>query len=139
MIADTIPKVERPEGNLHESSYFEVYFKDGSMVSEKNTNWSALSEEANVKIMGGTKTVFLSTKDVASMKVYHKGLETDIAVPEGCRIYQSIKGMASFMSTGQRMDNNTAIGRFVGIVKDGEVIEERYLDGQGNNVIGFKK
>lgn len=139
MISESIEKTEREAGNLHETSYFDVVFRDGSSVSEKNVNWSAFSYLADVELMGAQKKVFLSNLQISCIKVTHENLSTEIEVPEGCDVYQSIRGQASFMSTGQRIENRTVIGRIIGIVKGGEIIEERYVDVQGNQVIGFKK
>lgn len=123
---------------MHSSSYFEVQFVDGSKVDERDVNWSSISEERTVRILGGSKTAFVCKHPVDLVRIVHDGLSTEIDVPDGCEVYQSIKGETVMMSTGERISKST-LGRFVGIVKDGEVIEERYLDGQGNQVIGFKK
>lgn len=138
MINEQIPKVIRESGNLHESSYFEVVFADGSMVNEKDTNWSDISEEKIVKIIDSQKIAKVCKFPVKKILVRHNDLFTEIDVPEGCEVYQAFKSESRFMNTGESL-GNALLGRVVGLIKDGEVIEENYIDIAGNNVIGFKK
>lgn len=138
MISDSIKRVERETGSLHDTSYFEVDFNDGSTISEKDVNWSDISEEATVATRGGAKVVMQSKLPVSKFRLFHNSLSTEIDIPEDCKVYQAFKSEALFMSTGEKMSDRI-IGRVVGVIKDGEIIEERYLDALGNQVIGYKK
>lgn len=138
MIADNFTKVER-DNDFHKDSYFEVTFSDGSVRSEIDTNWSEMSEGGN-KVVGyrsGTKAVRVATVSVKSIKITHGALSTEIEIPEGCEVYQAVKADTAYIVGGST--HTSTLGRSVGLVKDGRVIEERFLDAQANMVLGFKE
>jgi len=137
MIADNIEKIQR-DSSFHEDTYFEVVFSDDSTVDERTVNWSAISEENTVTYMGALKLVMVCKFPVKTIRIVHDSLTTDVTVPEGCGVYQAFKSESLFNSKGEKILDRIN-GRIVGLVKDGEVIEERFLDGRGNQVIGFKK
>lgn len=122
---------------LPESSYFKVVFKDGSERTEQDMNWSFISERKTVSYFGGKKTVHLSVFPVRRIEVFHEGLHTAIDVPKDCNAYQAVRGETIVVPNVQR--NDRVLGRIIGIVKDGEVIEERFLNALSNKVEGIRK
>ena len=137
MINESIPKIKR-ENTLHEQTHFEVIFFDGSIANEQDTNWSSFSQEKNVKYQGGTKTVYVSNLPIKSITITHGELKTSIDIPEGHEVYQACKSESIFGPNGEKMLDRIN-GRVVGLIKDNEVIEERYLDGRGHQILGFRK
>jgi hypothetical protein len=136
MIAPKIKKTKRIPNQFEQSSYFAVEFTDKSKIDESMADWSDMAEEQIVKYGDRIKTVRLCTYPVSKITIYHKGMETTIAVPKDCRAYQSIKAETVFKPDGSKIDR--VLGRLVGIVKNNEVIEERFIDELQNNIIGFK-
>lgn len=136
MIADNIQKTKRDEGNLHDSSYFELQFTDGSLITEKDVNWSDVSEQKTVTLLGKNKLAYICKYPVDFIRVTHDGLVSEVDIPDDCEVYQAFKSEALF--AGGVKISDLILGRIIGIVKDGIVIEERFLDGRGNQIIGFK-
>lgn len=139
MTSDKIVKTTQSlkERGLPENSYFRVVFLDGSEIDEMNTNWSLLSEKKVVKYFGKEKVVHSCKYPVKSIEAFHEGLNKKIEIPEGCEAYQAIRGDTILILNYKRLDR--VIGRIIGFVKNGEVIEEYFLNGLSNNVEGIKK
>jgi hypothetical protein len=136
--AHNIPKthLSREERGIPEHSQFRVFFADGSSVCESEANWSDMSEEVIVGYFGSQRLVRLCTQPVVRIEAEHGGITDGIDVPEGGRVYQSIRGQAFILANGRQ---DRIVGRYIGIVKDGEVIEEKYLDGLQLEVRGMRK
>lgn len=137
----TSDQIKRADKTLEErglpgDSFFEVQFTDDSIASEKEISWSAMCEERRVRYFGNTKTVFVSRFPVKRLRMRHGELVADIDVPGGSEAYQSARSETVLMD-GKRVDN--VIGRSIGIVRDGEVIEEQFLNGVENTVHGRRK
>ena len=124
------------ERGLPDDSYYIVTFEDGSTRNEKNTNWSAFSEVREVEYFGHKKQVALSKFRIAKIEVFHGELHTELEVPAGCRVYQAMYSESVFVPNGNRLD--TLNGRGVGIVKNGTVIEERFLNARQHEVNGIR-
>ena len=118
------------------TSYFKLTLDDDSVVLESDKAWSTISQIKSVEYFGGKKTVYVCTLSVKRIEMFHDGLETSIDIPEGCEVYQAIRSMTDFMPTGG--STSKTHGRCVGIVKDGKVIEERFLNGVLGEVQGVK-
>ena len=133
-----IPKEQSSleERGLSQDSHFTVVFADGSVHSEHDTNWSDISTQITVDFFGKQKTAFVCTHPVSKIKISHGTLETEINVPEGCQVYQSIRASALF--TPGKDTEHAIVGRTVGLVKDGVVIEEQFLDATADEVIGIR-
>jgi hypothetical protein len=132
-----IPKTIRSlkERGLSDDSFFRLVFADGSECTEHDTNWSAISEQRMVTIGGVKKMAMVCTLPVTRIEANHAGLRSFIDVPEGGEVYQSVQ------STTLIRDNKYVsqhLGRILGIIKDGQVIEEHFLDGILNEVRGAK-
>lgn len=136
MIADNFEKVER-DSSFHDDSYFEVIFEDGSIRTEKDLNWSQISEQKVVGYKNGNRAVFLSVPKIKTIKIIHGELSTEIEVPEDCRVFQSVHGNSTYIPGMQTI--HSTVGRFVGLVKDDRIIEERFLNAVEGNVIGFRE
>lgn len=135
-------QIERTSKTLEErgiagDSFFVVTFIDGSSVTEKDVDWSSVAEERRVEYFEGTKTVFLCTMPVSRIYARHGDLEASIDVPEGCQAFQAIRSEAVLSSLAEK--KTVCIGRTIGIVNDGIVIEEKFLNGVEHIVNGTKK
>lgn len=120
-----------------EHSNFEVNFHDSSSVNEKTHSWEDFSEQKTVKYFGGEKQVKVSKHEVSKITISHNGISATLDIPKGCEVYQAIRSETIFFPNGQKKD--TILGRCVGIVKDGEVIEERFVNALERQVFGLKK
>lgn len=138
MIADTIKKTDDflASRGLSDDSYFEIEFEDGSSVREHEVNWSDISEQVRVEYFGNKKTVMLCTFPVKKITLNHGELQESVEIPEGCRGYQAVRGVTAVQTNGS--GSSEVAGRIVGIVKDGVVIEERFLNGLEGRVFGTK-
>lgn len=121
---------------IPEHSHFTLHFQDGSSVSEQDTNWSDVGETTVCGYFGGKKTVCLSKYLVNKIHIRHGLLEKELNVPVGHRVYQAIRTETLF-SPGQK-NMSRVVGRCVGLVKDGQVVEEYFLDGVRNEVSGVR-
>lgn len=137
-ISDTIERARYSlkERGIPDHSHFRVSFGDGSERTEHDTNWSSFSESVVVGYFGVQKRVWLSKHPVARIEANHDGLQGVIDVPVGCRAYQAIRGETTITGSGRQ---DRIIGRTIGVVKDGEVIEELYINGLTFRVEGLRK
>lgn len=124
------------ERGLHEDSYFHVHFDDGSDRKEHDLNWSDFSEKVLVDFFGSQKVVSLAKQPIKKLIINHGELTTELHLEKGEQVYQAITSQSSYMTNGETL--NRIIGRIVGKVKDGKVIEERFLDGRTGEVTGIK-
>jgi hypothetical protein len=97
-------------------------------------SWHDISEEAVVDIGGTKKTVRLGTVPIEHVHISHGGLETSMDVPSGCSVYHVVCMRALF----SLKETHKQIGVKVGLVKDGVVVEERFLDTENNAVKGVR-
>lgn len=137
MISDNIKKERRglQRRGLHSDSYFHAIFSDGSYALETNTNWSDISKEMLVDCMGTPKIVYVCTLPISSLIISHGNLQTRMDINPGEFVYQSIRSRVSVAGDGE--SRNEIAGRVVGKVKNGIVIEERFLDGHTGEILGF--
>ena len=96
-----------------------------------------MSKEKIVKFDDTFKRVNVNKYAIKKIKINHSGLSTELVANEGEEIYQAIKSQTLFVHGGKT--TTTIIGRVVGKIKDGEVIEERIIDNRYNEIYGFKK
>ena len=118
-------------------SFFEIKLEDGSYMSEKETKLSSISEIKKVKFLGKEKTVSACKFKLKSIKCFHEGMEAEIEIPYGCQAYQAIRSEAVIIKDIQRKDR--ILGRIIGVIKNDEVIEEKFINGIELKVQGFKK
>lgn len=137
-LANTIERADRTleERGLPADSFFTLTFRDGSVVTEKEVQWSTICEMRKVDYFGGKKVVFVCTLPVAHISVCHDNIEVSMDVPEGCEVYQAATSEALLINGGRR---DRVLGRVIGIVKGGEILEERIADGQEHSAQGMKK
>jgi len=138
-IAETIKKehLGLRERGLPEHSYFEVEFADNSKAHEREHNWSDISEEVLVKSMGRVKAVRLCKHPLKKISISHAGQTVTLEVPPKHRAYQAI--IAESVLIPNQGTVNHIIGRIVGLVNEnGEVVEERSINGLTGEVFGFK-
>lgn len=119
---------------LHDRTFFTIHLKDGTVRCEKEHNWSDFSEMRIVEYFGSKKTVAVSTLPILKIEMYHEGMHEEIDVPENCEVYQAIRSETFIVQESK----SQILGRIIGIIKDGQVIEERYLDGTDGIVKGMK-
>ena len=138
MITDNLTKHGQTmeELGLPEGSFFEVTFTDGSTCNEKDVAWSSMSRHKQVEYFGGGKHVQVCMYPVTSITVHHGDLETTIEVPKDCEVYQAIR--SSMLFVAKKDGRHRVLGRCVGLVKNGKVVEERFLNGLMNEVQGVR-
>lgn len=116
---------------------YKLFLKDGSIIdSTVKDDWKSISEEARVSYFNGFKTVYLCTLPVVKIKIQRGELETEIDVPEDCRVYRAIRAGTTF-SNGARKEE--IYGQCAGLVKDGEVVEERLINAYEGIIQGWRK
>ncbi len=123
---DNIKKEHRSlkERGLHNNTFFEAHFHDGSTRREHDTNWSDMSELVEVTKDGKPYSVYAATVPIHTLVITHNELSIKLPVPEGTRPYQAIVAISLFSSSQE----NTIVGRVAGLIKDGEVIEEQVIN-----------
>jgi hypothetical protein len=114
---------------------FSLVLTDGSIVDNATTSWTAISERASVSYFSGSKTVMLCTLPVKRVTVSQAGLTQQLDVPEGYRVYQAIR---SNMDFNQGSTKSHIIGRCVGLVLDGVVRQEMFLNVPEHEIYGMK-
>lgn len=124
------------EVKLYQDSYFEIETTDGDIFTEKEVNWSDISEEKMVEHIGHKRMVKICTLELKRITIHHKGDETTIEIKKGERVYQAIRSQILQYPTGKQTDNIT--GRTVGIVVGEEIREEHYIDALTKNILGFR-
>jgi hypothetical protein len=137
-ISDRIKKGKTTlrERGLTNDSYFHIIFDDLSEVKEHDTNWSNLAEESVVKYLGGTKVVLLSKHPVKTINIIHGNLHTSLDIQKGDKVYQAIRSTLMIDENGRTVSK--IVGRVVGVVRDGVVIEERYLSSELGEISGIQ-
>lgn len=109
---------------------------NGKTHDSDTMRWSEISERTEVNYFGNKKIVHLAKGKVKSLRIFHDGLSQELKVPEGCRVFQATRSETVFLPNDQVQ--NRIIGKIMGIVKDGVVIEEVFIDGQQHKVLGIK-
>lgn len=138
MISDTIDRttLSLKERGLPEDSYFEVIFPDGSMVSEKNVNWSALSQQEVVYDRGNKQMCFVATMPIKSIRIVLSDLEAMIEdIPQGTKVYQY---MRSQRLLAKDIDKEVIVGRGIGLIREGSIVEERFISALENRTMGMR-
>ncbi len=139
MISHNLKKETRTleERGIPHDSFFTATFKDDSIASEKEANWSEFSEVKIVDYFDGKKTVYLSKHPIKHIHIKHGSLEHSIKdISKDVQVYQAIRSETLF-NPGQEK-RVRVLGRVVGLVKDGKVIEEYFLNEVNNEVRGMK-
>ncbi len=139
MIADQIQKTNQTleERGLSPDSYFEVVFADGSAISEKDVNWSEFAVQKEAEFVDKKKVFYVSKFPVKSIRISFAGKEIYIdSIPEDAEVYQFIRS-ERLLATG--IDQQTVVGRGVGLIKNGCVIEERFINALENSIQGVRK
>lgn len=136
-LANTLVRTAKTleERGLPPDSFFEVVFEDGSTITEKDVNWSELAEERKVSYFEGLKTVMASELPLTRITVRHAGLSASIAVPVGCETYQAVRSETVLMD-GRKQ--HRVVGRVIGLIKDGQVMEEQFINGVEGVVVGTR-
>jgi hypothetical protein len=120
---------------MTEGSYFHCIFSDDSEVNESEYNWSDISEEMIISHMGKMKMVMLSTHPIKTLSAHYGDSSITINTQEGDRVYQAIKSTLSLSSDNQQIAKN--VGRVIGLVRNGVMVEEQYLSFDGQ-IYGIK-
>jgi hypothetical protein len=110
-------------------SHFHIEFEDGSTITEHGYNWSDISEEIVVDHFGSKKIAVSCTHPIKAITINHAWQSVIVRPEKGERVYQSIRSNAVLQSDGRVI--SYVIGRVVGRIKDGVVIEEQVIDNDG--------
>ena len=111
---------------LPEDSFFAVEFDDGSVRSEHDTNWSDMSELTTVVLNGKPKQVMLCKHPIKKATVVSKIGKSHTVFPDSNNlVYQAVRVRDTFK--GGKLVRKEIIGRVIGVVKDGVVLEEKLI------------
>lgn len=138
MIKDQIPPTDKTlqERGLPEHSFFEAFFADDSFVNEEQVNWSSFAEEQMVERFGQKQLCLVSKYPIKCIRITLNGLEASLAdIPAGVGVFQF---MQSERLLAQGVDKTQLIGRGIGLIKDGKVIEEKFINAIEHRVTGAK-
>jgi len=137
MIAEKLPKLNKPsvERGIPEGSYFEATFSDGSIAREETSSWSSFSHKETVNYQGRPKLCLVCDYAIKKITVTLAGLVTTMEVPEGCAVYQF---MRSERLIAKDIEQDNVIGRGMGIIRHGIVIEERYINKLESRIMGMR-
>lgn len=119
---------------LPDSCYFVAILENGDVIHERDTAWSSISKYKTVKYFGMKKEVLASKLPIRHLEIHHEGLEVLMDIPPGCQVYCAFRSQMSLTATHKKL-----LGRCVGIIRNGEVIEERFLNGSEQQVLGMRK
>jgi len=131
-----LQKIKRREHRFDENSFFEITLNSGEIINENDYRFIDFSTEKLVKYRDSNKIVKLCNLPAVSIKVKHHNLKHEMKIPKDCQMYQCIRSYSEITNGNVKSE---IIGRVIGLVKNGEVIQEIYLDGQLNEVFGFCK
>lgn len=137
---NNIPVIQRTgeKEKLFLDSYFEIEFLDGTVRTEKDTNWSDIAKEETVKYYGkSTKIAAVCSYAIKRIAIHHRNLHTELFPLDNDRVYQAIRSETLFYDNGEKTDS--IVGRLVGLVRHGEIVQERYLDNTVSEIVGFRK
>jgi hypothetical protein len=113
-----------------------VTHKNGKTFHSSKTRWTDHAEKIVASLNGQAKYVYASKDSVKKIHVKYKGMEHEIEVPEGHRVYQAI--LSETLVKNDVSDPPRVLGIIMGLVKDNEVVEEYFMDGMMNQMVGFK-
>ena len=139
MIADNIPTTEKSleERGLPSDSYYEIVFVDDSTASEKNTNWSDFSIKKNIQCFGQELSFFVCRFPFKSINIFLNNLGAMFKdIPQGYEVCQFIRS-ERLLATG--VDKETIVGRGIGLIKDGSMVEELFINALENKVQGIRR
>lgn len=117
-------------------STYTATFHNKSIKTDEHS-WA---EMATIKVVkhfaGGTRRVAV-VGGIKMFHVKHKGMDVQLSVPDGAEIYQAIREEVIFLPNGHKIERTR--GHLVGIVKDGEIIEERFMNSMDGQIYGARK
>ncbi len=119
------------------NSFYQLHHQNGTVQHEKDHGWKSISTEKVVDNNGRKVTVRVLNYKIEKIFVNHGSMQTEVEVPHDCEVYQMNKGMTTFTANGGI--NNIDLGRVIGLIKNNEVIEERYLEALTNQISGWRK
>lgn len=122
--------------DLLSDSYFELEWLDGSVCNEAFTGWHSISEEMVILYGDKKKIALVCTKPVKKITIHHAGLEVSLKPQKGEQVYQAIKSTATLQFDSSILTK--VIGRVVGIIKDGVVIEEQFINEDEKEIQGIR-
>ena len=122
--------------HIDNNSYFVIELATGETINEIDYSFRSFSTEKLVLYRGSNKVVKLCDLPAVSMTMKHYNLEHTMEIPANCQVYQAIVSVSQLLGTETV---TKIVGRIMGLVKDGEVIQELYLDGLLGEISGFKK
>jgi len=137
-ISETIKKTNLTleARGINRNSFFTVNFNDMSSITEKETNWSDISEEREVDYFGENRIVKICKYHVKKIEIDHGDKHIEIILKEGEGAFQMMRSMTSFNSIGGKKE--ILIGRVIGVVKEGIVTEERVINDRSGEIFSLK-
>lgn len=138
MISDVVLKTKQTleERGLPVGSYFEVEFVDGSVITEKECNWSMISKAEVLNHFGIKLVLYICLFPVKTIRTYLNGLMAEIKdVPEDCWVYQFMRSEKLLARDASRTN---LFGRGIGLAKGDTCIEEKFINAVENRVEGVR-
>ena len=132
-------QVEKTQNDVefYKDSHFELKLKDNSILHEESANWSDIAESVDVKHpVFGSKRVKALKLDAKEITIRHAGLELNLKIDSKSSVYQAIQCEILMLPNGKRLDST--IGRVVGIIRNGTIVEEYYLNEKTKEITGSK-
>lgn len=134
-------KIEKTKKSLEErgmksDSFFSLKTDKDVIHKEHDTNWSDISKRKVVEFAGKKRYVDVCVLPVKSLEVTFGKLKTEIVLKKGEEAFQTNVSSSYFLPDGTV--KTTHVGKKCGIIKDGKIIEERFLNGRSGVVEGFR-
>jgi len=119
-----------------ENSYWELEFKDNSVLNESESSFHSFGVITTVECQGGKKSVFLAELPITKITAHHGGYTAsfDVNPDIGEKVYQYTSAFTTFLPRKQVTEIHN---RTIGVVKDGVVIKEKSINGLLGTVNGF--
>ena len=114
---------------------FRITLADGTTRDDLDAPWKDISYMRKVNYFGKKKTVYVCASPIKHIEIFFEDLETSIDVPEDCEAYYATRARTNFIGGAAK---NMILGRCVGLVKNDEVIEEKFINGIEHEVQGMK-
>lgn len=116
---------------------YTIKLRDGKILNSDKVSWHDYSKMMEIETPKGRKTAFVSNPEVELLKIRINDLEKEVKVLEGKSVYYSIVAENVFSSINPESKTNI-LGVTIGIVENGRVVEEYFLDNSQGQVIGYK-
>ena len=135
-ISSKIKKGKNKHFKSKSDSFFHLTFSDKSTLDENEIDWSQISSDVIVNHFGRYRLLKVLNHPVDKIKIHHEEQELNLDVEKDEKVYQSILMQTIFLQDGHKVEK--CLGRIVGKIKDGKIIEEHLVNAQTGEITGLK-